>query len=278
MALEKPQLQVVATVATHEASIWKTTGKKTKTVLPHFNTPPGCYEINTLYVQISNLAKLKGASQWKMWFITVIHIILLGFCGFTMESIFLDFFVSKANGRQCSLGFPQRPKCQTSAWDLASALWQPLVYFALCQVESTEVFGFVLEVRAFQFGERFFLETVGFQKRRYLYKKNMACELHWNLLDMRELIEILLITSNGFEILWFEQFFFLGSLQKHKGQDDKWPPLSNSNESKSTRWNHPAFGGTSRTPNHFIFRWPALEINIPWEYPCSTMSVESENE
>ena len=54
-----------------------------------------------------------------------------------------------------------------------------------------------------------FLETVGFQKRGYLYKKNMACELHWKLLDTRESIEILLITSNGIEILWFEQFFFL---------------------------------------------------------------------
>ena len=154
--------------------------KKKKTCFPiSTRPPPGCYEINISYMcKFQILPNSKEHAGWfprdpnercglSRWFVSS----PLVFVGLPWSRFFLDVFVSKANGPQCSLGFPQRPKCQTSAWDLASALWQPLIDFAFCQVESTEVFGLVLEVRAFQFGERFFPWKGWFSKAKISLQK-----------------------------------------------------------------------------------------------------------
>ena len=209
MALEKPQLQVVATVATHEASIWKTTGKKNKTVLPHFNTPPGCYEINTLYVQIFKSCQTQrsipmkdvvyhGDSYHPSWFLWVYHGV--DFPGFLC-----------IKGKRPPMFTRVSPTSKMSNICMRSCIGTLATFGWLWSLPGSIDWSvrFCFGSPAILVWRTFFLETVGFQKRRYLYKKNMACELHWNLLDMRELIEILLVSSNGFEILWFEQFFFL---------------------------------------------------------------------
>ncbi len=93
--------------------------------------------------------------------------------------ISMDFFVSKRL-RILMDGFPQRPKCQTSAWDLALALWLPVTVASTGSIKVPSGWG---EVLAFRFGERFFWKNGWFSKAKIFQTKKtpMESEFHWNL-------------------------------------------------------------------------------------------------